>query len=149
MTTNSKMSEIMKDLAMMCFRDTRTVPSSEAVHAALFLASIAWNRTLGIDVPDYEEPLMVFTRSKPELWSELRSGNTEALIETMRQAKEQLYPMDRRVVLICGMREGNVRVEWCYEKDYPEAAELANKRLAALSEHYAVPLQQSKKTKKR
>jgi hypothetical protein len=143
------MSEIMKDLAMMCFRDTRTVPSSEAVHTALLLANVAWNGSLGRDVPDYEELLMVFTRSKPELWSELRPGATTALIETMRKAKEQLYPMDRRVVLICGMREGNVRVEWCYEKDYPEAAELANKRLAALAEHYDVPLQHSKKTKKK
>lgn len=149
MTTHSKMSDIMKDLAMMCFRETRNVPSSEAVHTALLLANVAWNRALGRDVPDYEDLLMVFTRSEPKLWSEFRSGNTEALIETMRQAKQQLYPQDRRVVLICGMRESNVRVEWCDEKDYPDAAELANKRIAALSEYYAVPLQHSKTVKKR
>ena len=134
---------------MRCFRDTRNVPSSEAVHTALLLANVAWNRALGRDVPDYEELLMVFTRSKPELWSELRSGNTGALIEIMRKAKEQLYPMDRRVVLICGMRESNVRVEWCDEKDYPDAAELAKKRLAVLAEHYELPLQHSKKNKKK
>ena len=57
----------------------------------------------------------------------------------MRKANEQLYPMYRRVVLICGMREINVRIEWCDKKDYPDAAELASKRLAALAEHYEVP----------
>jgi len=31
------------------------------------------------------------------------------------------------------MREGNIRVEWCEEKDFPEAVKLAAKRLA--SEH--------------
>ena len=134
---------------MTCFRETKTVPSSEAVHAALLLANVAWNRALGLDVPDYDDLLMVFTRSNPEFWSELQSGNTEALIETMRQAKEKLYPMDRRVVLICGLRESNIRVEWCYEKDYPEAAELAKRRIAALSEQYAVPLQQSKARKRK
>ncbi|MDD2882638.1 MAG: hypothetical protein PHQ58_19630 [Rhodoferax sp.] len=149
MAIDSKMSEIMKNLAMLCFRDTKTVPSSEAVHASLLLANVAWNRALGREVPDYEDLLMVFTRSKPELWSELRSGKTEALIESMCMAKEQLYPMDRRVVLICGMRESNIRVEWCDEKDYPEASALAKMRIAALSEQYAVPLQHSKNNKKK
>ena len=134
------MSGIMNELATMCFRNTRTVPSSEALHASLLLANIAWNKALGRDVPNCEELLMEFTRSNPKLWSELRSGNTEALIETMMKAKEQLYPKDRRVVLMCGMREGNVRVEWCDEKDYPHAEELATQRLAALAEHYGVPL---------
>lgn len=149
MTTHSKMSDIMKNLAMMCFRETHTLPSSEAVHASLLLANIAWNRALGRDTPDYEDLLMVFTRSKPKLWSELKSANTEALIETLRQAKELRYPTDRRVVLVCGMREGNVRVEWCDEKDYPEAAELAKLRIAALAQHYEVPLQHSKKANKK
>jgi hypothetical protein len=47
----------------------------------------------------------------------------------IRQAKERLYPDDRRVVIVCGMRGENVHVEWCEEKDYPEAIELAQKRL--------------------
>ena len=42
----------------------------------------------------------------------------------VRQAKEKRYPDDRRVVIVCGMRGENVRVEWCEEKDYPEAIEL-------------------------
>jgi len=149
METCSKMSGIMKELAMMCFRDTRALPSSEAVHTALLLANVAWNRALGQDIPDYENVLMEFTRSNPKLWSELRPGNTESLIEMMSQAKEERYPNDRRVVVICGMREGNVRVEWCDEKDYPEASKLASQRMAALYAHSNVPLKRSKKTKKK
>jgi len=142
------MSEIMKELAMMCFRETRAVHSSEAVHTSLLLANVAWNRALGQDVPDYEDLLMVFTRSNPKLWSELLQGNTESLIEIMRKAKEQRYPEDRRTVLACGMREGNVRVEWCDKKDYPEASVLVAKRLAALYKNQAVPVGRSKTSKK-
>jgi len=77
----------------------------------------------------YDELLKVFLRSKASLWSELRSRDAETLIETMRQTKERRYPADRRVVVVCGMREGNVHVEWCEEKDYPRAAELAKQHL--------------------
>jgi hypothetical protein len=145
--TSSKMSEIMMELAMTCFRESRAAHSSEAIHTALLLANVAWNRSLGRDVPDFEDLLMVFTRSRPELWSELLSGNTEALIETMVQTKKEHFAEDRRVILICGLRESNIRVEWCDEKDYPDAAELANMRIAALAEHFEVPLQQSKPSK--
>jgi hypothetical protein len=124
-TTHSKMSEIMKELALMCFRDAEAVPSPEAAHAALLFAQVAWNRTLGQDMQSYKEVLKVFLRSNPNLWSELRSRNAETLIEMLRQAKEQRFSADRRVVVVCGMREENVHVEWCEERDYPRASELA------------------------
>ena len=130
MTVPGKMSEIMKELALMSFRNPQAIPSSEAAHAALLLAQVAWNRTLGHDTEAYKELLKAFLRSNPNLWSELRSRDAEALIETMRQAKEQRYSADRRVVVVCGMREQSVHVEWCEEKDYPQASELAKKRLA-------------------
>ena len=145
---NSKMSEIMKHLALTCFRNPKAMPSSEAVAASLLLANVAWNKALGRDVPDYEELLMAFTRSRPRLWSELRSGNTQTLIDTMVKTKQQLYPLDRRAVLLCGMREGNVRVEWCDEENYPDAPALAALRLAAFSKQYGVPVQQTKPAKK-
>ena len=124
-----KMSEIMKELALTSFRAPQAVPSSGAAHAALLFAQVAWNRALGHDMQAYKELLKVFLRSNPNLWSELRSRDAETLIETMRQAKEQRYVADRRVVIVCGMRDGNVHVEWCQEKDYPQASELAKKRL--------------------
>ena len=129
MTVYPKMSDIMKALALLSFRDPQRVPSSEAAHVGLLLAHVAWNRELGHDIQDYRNLLKVFLRSNPNLWSELCSRDTETLIEMMRKVKEKSYPADRRVVVVCGMREGNVRVEWCEEKDYPEASELAKKRL--------------------
>ena len=105
------------------------IPTSEAAHTALLLAQVAWNRSLGHDIQTYRELLKVFLRSNPNLWSEFRSRDAETLIEMIRQAKEKLYPVDRRVVIVCGMRGGNVHVEWCEEKDYPEAIELAQRRI--------------------
>jgi len=129
MTVQRKMSEIMKELALMSFRDPQAVPSSEAAHAALLFAQVAWNRALGLDMTPYKELLKVFLRSNPNLWAELRSRDAETLIEEMRQAREQRYPADRRVVVVCGMLEENVHVEWCEEKDYPQASKLAKRRL--------------------
>jgi hypothetical protein len=43
----------------------------------------------------------------------------------------QRYPEDIRVIVVCGMRDDNVHVEWCNEKDYPQVSELAQERLDA------------------
>jgi len=129
MSVPPKMSEIMKELALLGFRNPQAVPSSEAAHAALLFAQLAWNRALGHTVAAYKDLLAVFLRSNPDLWSELRARNPEALIEIMRLAKEQRYSADRRVVVVCGMRGENVHVEWCDEKDYPRASELSKQIL--------------------
>ncbi len=149
MATQTKMSTIMMNLALLCLRNPTASPSQEAANAALLLANVAWNRTLKREVPDHDDLLMVFTRSNPRLWSELRSSNTEALIRSLIKAKEKLYPRDRRVILICGMRGGNVRVEWCDEKDYPISEQLAQMRIAALSQEYGAALQQIKTAPKK
>jgi len=129
MTALPKLSAIMLELAQSAFASPKATPSSEAAHAALLFAEVAWNRTLGHDGAGYQELLKVFVRSNPNLWSELRSRDPEALIEPMREAKESRYPLDVRVIVASGVRDGNVRVEWCEEKDYPQAVELAKKRL--------------------
>jgi len=129
MIGHPKMSDIIKELAFLSLRNPHAIPSSEAAHAALLFAQVAWNRELGHDTPDYRELLNVFLRSNPNLWSELRSRDTEEMIEIMRKAKKQRYPMDRRVIVVSGMREQNVHVEWCKEEDYFQALELAKKSL--------------------
>jgi hypothetical protein len=129
MITLRKMSEIMKEIALLSFKNPQVPPSSEAAHASLLFAQVAWNRALGHDMQDYKALLKVFLRSNPNLWSELRSHDAEELIEIMREAREHRYSSDLRVVLVCGMREGNVHVEWCEEKDYPQASVSAEKRL--------------------
>jgi hypothetical protein len=127
-----KLSEIIKELAQMCFRAPQAIPSSEAAHTALLFAQVAWNRSLGHNNKPYRQLFKVFLRSNPNLWSEFRSRDAEWLIEMIRQAKEKLYPDDRRVVIVCGMRGENIHVEWCEEKNYPEAIELAQRRLEKL-----------------
>lgn len=127
-----KMSEIMKQLALLSFRDPQGAPSSEAAQAALLFAQVAWNRSLGYEMPPYKELLGVFLRSNPNLWLELKSRDAEALIETMQRAKEQHYLADRRIVVVCGMRDGNVHIEWCEEKDYPRASQLTKQILESL-----------------
>jgi len=124
-----KMSDIMKDLAQMAFSDIRAIPSSEAMHAALLFAHVAWNRSLGKDQPKYKDVLSIFLQSNPDMWSELRSRNPEALIKIMAKEKEKRYATDRQLVVVCGMRANNVHVEWCEEKDYDQALEVAASRL--------------------
>lgn len=119
----------MKELALLSFKNPNVPPSSEAAHASLLFAQVAWNRTLGHDIKDYKDLLKVFLRSNSNLWSEFKSRDSECLIEIMREAKESRYPADSRVVLVCGMRDGNVHVQWCEEKDYPQESVNAIKRL--------------------
>jgi hypothetical protein len=132
MSIPQKLSTIIWEIARMGFRNPQAVPSSEAAHAVLLFAHVAWNRTLGHDLSGFEELLKVYVRSKPNLWSELCSRDAEALIKMMRQAKEQCYAADHRVIVVCGMREQNVHIEWCTEQDYPLALELAAKRLESV-----------------
>ena len=129
MTVLPKLSAIMLELAQSAFINPKTPPTSEAAHAALLFAQTAWNRTLGHDTTGYQELLKVFLSSNPKLWTELRLRDSEALIETMRQAKELRYPTDIRVIVVCGIHEGKVRVEWCDEKDFEQASKSALKRL--------------------
>ena len=129
MTALPKLSAILLELAKSAFIDPKAVPSSEAAHAALLFAEVAWNRTLGHDGAGYQNMLKVFVRSNPKLWTELRSLDPEVLIEPMRQAKELRYPSDVRVIVVSGIRDGNVHVEWCEEKDFPRVSELAKMRL--------------------
>ena len=131
MTVLPKLSAILLEIAQSAFIDPEAIPSSEAAHAALLFAQVAWNRTLGQDGAAYHEMLNVFLRSNPNLWAELRSCDPETLIEPMRQAKETRYPSDVRVIVVSGIREGNVHVEWCDEKDFARASKLAIKRLEA------------------
>ncbi len=41
------MSQILKEMAMTLLKDPRAIPSSEAGHAALLPAHVAWNRSIG------------------------------------------------------------------------------------------------------
>ena len=82
-----KLSKLMKEMAQRVLKDPSAIPSSEAVHASLLLSHVAWNRALG-----YPASLADYTG----LPGEFEASN----------------PDDSRKTLVCGMREGNIHVEW-------------------------------------
>ncbi|ESQ14406.1 MAG: hypothetical protein N838_24085 [Thiohalocapsa sp. PB-PSB1] len=115
-----KMSQIFKELALTVMKDQKSIPSSEAAHTALLLANAAWNRANGEEFTDHECKRIIrkFEKSRRSLWIELRSRDWKALINELIQYKNENYPEDKRIVVVCGMREGNIHVEW---KQPPES----------------------------
>jgi hypothetical protein len=108
------MSEIMKEMSEILLRHPSEVPSSEAAHVALLFANIAWNECVGLDRAreGYRNVWEVIEAENPELWNELKSNDINAMIDELVRYKKDHYPDDRRRILICGMREANVHVEW-------------------------------------
>jgi len=107
-----KLSSIIKKIAMNMLKKPKRPPSSEAAHAALLLAHLGWNRALGYPEFEYVSLLESFEAERPSFWQELKSNDPEYLISVAEKEKLHFGPHDRRVIVVCGMREGNVRVEW-------------------------------------
>jgi hypothetical protein len=79
-----KMSEILKEMSERLLRNPRQVPSSEAAHVALFFANVAWNESVGLDHPreGYRKVWEPIEAENPQLWTEFKSTDINALIET-------------------------------------------------------------------
>ena len=96
-------------------RDPQAVPSSEALHVALFLANVAWNECVGVD-GERDACHTVWQQieaEKPDLWDELKSRDIDGMIDELVEYKKAHYPDDRRRILICGgTPHGTIRVEW-------------------------------------
>ena len=114
MRKKKEMSEIFKEMALTVMKDPKSTPSSEAAHTALLLAHVAWNRAIGETFTDLEckRILRKFEKSRRSLWIELKSRDWNSLISALIEYKIKNYPEDMRIVVICGMREGNIHVEW-------------------------------------
>ena len=108
------LSEIIKEMSCSVLTQPGAVPVSEAAHAALLLAHVAWNRAeaLVLAGADYRSMLGEFERSNRHLWDELKSSDAESLIAELVEYKQVYYPNDHRQIVVCGMRGDNVRVEW-------------------------------------
>lgn len=91
-------------------------PSSEAAHAALLFAHVAWNRANGNKVISYRKVLNEFEYSNPDLWDEFKLTAHGEIIKSLIVYKNEYYPGDSRVIRVCGMRKNNVHVEWVYAK---------------------------------
>ena len=108
------MSEIMKKMAEHLLRHTSEVPSSEAAHVALFFANAAWNESIGVahSRDSYRNVWEPIEAENHELWNEFKSNDINAMIDELIQYKKNQYPDDQRRILLCGISDGKVRVEW-------------------------------------
>ena len=129
-----KMSEIMKQLAWLPLKNPDAAPSTGVAHAALLLAHVAWNRTVGHANPGYMMILQAIEREEPELWLQLRSRDCESMIALICAEKLRLYPNDRRVVLVCGIPKERIHVEWCEEEDFTAASRALEQRIGESDE---------------
>ena len=109
-----KMSEVMKEMSEQLLRNPSGVPSSEAAHVALMFANIAWNTTVGLGqaTESYRSAWEQIEAENPEMWSEFKSNDVEAMIEELILFKKRRYPFDQRRILTCGIPDGKIRVEW-------------------------------------
>ncbi len=109
-----KMSEILLEMSQRLLRDYENIPSSEAAHVTLFFATAAWNESVGLaDARDgYRRVWETIEADNPMLWSELKSNDVDAMIDELVRYKNSCYPDDRRRILICGIRDGKIYVEW-------------------------------------
>ena len=113
-TKSTKMSDIMLEMARVVLRNPSAVPTSEAMHVALFFANVAWNEcvSLGGSREGYRKVWETIELDNPELWNEFKSNDTDALIEELIRYKQEHYHEDRRRILTCGIPDGKIRVEW-------------------------------------
>src|SRR5215204_4982576 len=93
-----KLSEIMKEMSETLLRNPGGVPSSEAAHVALMFANIAWNETVGLVHArnGYRSAWESIEAESPEMWSEFKSNDVDAMIDELVQFKKEHYPDDQR-----------------------------------------------------
>jgi hypothetical protein len=108
------MSEIMEEMSNIVLRAPDS-SSWEADHVAIFLANAAWNECVGLDRERdiYRNVWEAIEADKPDLWSELKSHDIDAMIDELVEYKKEHYPDDMRRILTCGSTpHGTLRVEW-------------------------------------
>jgi hypothetical protein len=113
-TKPGKMSDIMLEMAQVLLREPSKVPTSEAMHVALFFANAAWNESVGLGESreGYRNVWETIEDDNPELWNEFKSNDIDAMIDELVRYKKEHYLEDRRRILTCGIPDGKIRVEW-------------------------------------
>jgi len=109
-----KLSAVALEMATTVLRKPDGIPSTEAAHAALLSTHVAWNKALGdLDaLRGYQAVLTELEQANPALWNELKSADHREMIDSLVAYRQKHYPNDTRVIKVCGMRAGNVHVEW-------------------------------------
>jgi hypothetical protein len=109
-----KMSDIMKEMSERLLRHPDAAHSSEAAHVALMFANIAWNESVGLGQAHevYRSAWEVIEAENPEMWNEFKSTDVEAMLDELVEYKRKHFPHDLRRILLAGIPNGNIRVEW-------------------------------------
>jgi hypothetical protein len=109
-----KVSEILEEMSKLLLRDRHRVPSLEAAQVSLFFANAAWNECVGLrDTREgYRSVWGTIEAENPELWSEFKSNDINAMIDELVEYKKAHHPDDGRRILTCGIVDGKIRVEW-------------------------------------
>jgi hypothetical protein len=104
----------MEEMSKIVLREPDSA-SFEADHVAIFLANAAWNECVGLEQErhTYRNVWETIEADKPDVWSELKSHDVDALIDELANYKRKHYPGDMRRILSCGSTpHGTLRVEW-------------------------------------
>jgi len=109
-----KLSDILKEMSEQLLRNPAGPYSSEAAHVALMFANIAWDETVGLGCPrdGYRSAWEPIEAENPEMWSEFKSNDIDAIIDGLVQYKKKHFSDDHRRILVCGIPEGKIHVEW-------------------------------------
>lgn len=109
-----RMSEIMQEMSERLLRHPDAAHSSEAAHVALMFANIAWNECVGMggERECYRSAWEPIEAENPEMWSEFKSNDVNAMIDELVAFKEKRYLKDQRRILRCGIVNSKIRVEW-------------------------------------
>lgn len=107
----------MIEMAKQLLKMPDKTPSSESAHAALLLASVAWNREVVGDNfqinKEYTYLIKDIEKHDSNFWNDLVSSDYEAMISHLRKYKRQNYLFDTREIASCGTNErGNIQVTW-------------------------------------
>lgn len=113
-TAPRKMSDIMHEMSHRLLRNQAVPPSPEAASVALLFAHVAWNECVGlVHARDgYRNVWEAIEADNPKLWQELKSREIDPLVDELVKYKQKHYGSDRRRILVCGIVDGKIRVEW-------------------------------------
>jgi len=108
------MSEILKEMSERLLRHPDVPHTPESARAALMFANMAWNESVGLGNArhGYRSAWETIEAENPEMWSEFKSTDVEAMLDELVAYKQKHFPHDQRRIMACGIPENSIRVEW-------------------------------------
>jgi hypothetical protein len=110
-----KLSDILKEMALRLLKRPGAIHLRPTIETALLLAAAAWNSALGHTAlrDRYRDILAKIDWDGAKPWAELRSADSEQLVEELVEYKRAHYPGDRRLIVGVGLNsEDQIQVQW-------------------------------------